>query len=176
MPVAAGIFTLLGVLVSQTITVRLARSQADREKAIRTEQAARRWDQDVRQVYSRFGVAVRILFRHDLRSLHLSRSSPGKGDKPLGYEDALSEELLAFQEVEFMGSPEVVNEARELHRLTVLRREWRYSLTDTGSFSEADELGRLNDLLNAQSRFTNAARAQLGLPPLDMRDRPTLVP
>jgi hypothetical protein len=151
-PVAAGLFALLGVLVAQIVAVRVERDRARREDLRRKEDADRRWEKEVREAYARFGAAAHDFIR--------GRNASGSDA------EELQEDLIeAIQGVELIGAPEAIEAARAFRTQALdyqegvrgRRKPWR----------AAERIAGLILLERARVAFINAARSELGLPPTE---------
>src|SRR6266487_331059 len=152
-PVAAGLFTLFGVGLSQLVTLRLER-----------ERTRRRWDKDVRDAYARFGAAAQS-FRH----VEVIGGQANIVDLVSDIERKLSAVRLALQHIEFMGQLDVINAARVFHdRAVKLSLDVRFDALSAERFdaSSAERARSVTELARLYRSFTNAARKQFGLPPI----------
>jgi hypothetical protein len=171
-PVTAGLFTLLGVSLSQLVTLRLERERTGREEKRQKVEDEHRWDKDVRDAYARFGAAAQS-FRH----VDVSGGQSNIADLVNDIERKLSAVRLTLQHIEFMGQFDVINAARVFyHRAEKLSSDVRFDASNAEQFdasnaeqfdaSSAERARSLLELARSYRSFTNAARGQFGLPPI----------
>jgi hypothetical protein len=137
--VIAGVFTVLGVLMSQLSTILLDRRRTMREQV-------QRWDVELRQLYARYLVEARRV-----------------RDKAVEYVDAggggrwpdIDPFTLLFQELEIIAHDEVLHPAIELRQ--AMLDIWRAAVQD---LSIPNEL--FVEYVRTSAGFTVAARRSLG--------------